>query len=309
MVTLALIGAGRWGTNIRRTLEHLPGCQLKYVETRQWKRLLTVRDLDGVLVATPGSTHAEIALPFIRRRIPTFIEKPLTTSLRDALRLQTAAKKFGALVFVGHVHLYSPAYWKAKDLARRAGRIRLITAEGMNNGPYRDDMSALWDWAPHDLAMALDLVGKPPSTVQATGFSMLRPRTKLYDVATLRLEFPGSTQFLGTYNWMAPEKRKRLVIHGTRHTVIYDDVADRKVTLLNDFGPTVRGQTVQRHEPKIEHPSYRLIAPLTEELRAFVRCIRTKKRPLSDLAQGVDVVRILDAAERSIDRGGIAMSL
>lgn len=308
MLTLALIGAGRWGTNIRRTLEQLPVCRLKYVETREWKRLLRVPDLDGALIATPGSTHAEIALPFIQRGISTFIEKPLATSLRDALRLQAAAKTSGALVFVGHVHLYNPAYQKAKELAHHTGRIRFLYAEGMNNGPYRDDMSALWDWAPHDLAMALDLIGKPPRAVQANGFNVLRPRTKLYDIATLHVEFRSGVQFLGTYSWMAPEKRKRLVIHGARHTVIYDDVADRKVVLLKNLGPAVRGRTVQRHEPIIEYPSYRSASPLTEELRAFVQRIRTGKRPLSDLAQGVEVVRILDAAERSIARDGIPVS-
>ncbi|TSC72506.1 MAG: oxidoreductase [Parcubacteria group bacterium Gr01-1014_38] len=231
MITLGLIGRGRWGSNIRRTLEQLPGCQLKYVETRGWKRLVSARDLGGVLIATPGSTHAEIALPFIERGIPTFIEKPLTTSLRDALRLQRAAEKSGALVFVGHVHLYSPAYRTAKKLARHAGRIRFLTAEGMNNGPYREDMSALWDWAPHDLAMVLDLLGESPRAVQASGLGILRPRTRLYDAATLRLEFPSGVQFLGIYSWMAQEKRKRFVIHGSLHTIVYDDVAERKVTV------------------------------------------------------------------------------
>ncbi|MDP3685856.1 MAG: Gfo/Idh/MocA family oxidoreductase [bacterium] len=309
MITLGLIGRGRWGANIQRTLQQLPGCRLKYEETREWKRLLRVPDLDGVLIATPGSTHANIALPFVERGIPTFVEKPLTTSLRDALRLEAAAKKSGALVFVGHVHLYSPAYRKAKVLARRAGRIRFLYAEGMNNGPYRDDMSALWDWAPHDLAMTLDLVGKPPRTVQATGFSILRPRTKLHDIATLHVAFHGGMRFLGTYSWMAPEKRKRFVIHGTRHTIIYDDVAERKVTLFRNLGPLAHGSNVTRREPTVQHPSYRATPPLTEELRAFVRCIRTGKRPLSDLAQGVTVVRILDAAERSIARGGTAVTL
>lgn len=309
MTTLALIGRGRWGTNIQRTLEQFPGCNVPYIEARDWKRLLSLRDLDGVLIATPGSTHAEIALPFIERGISTFIEKPLTTNLRDALRVENAAKKSGARVFVGHVHLYNPAYQKVKTLARRAGTLRFLFAEGMSNGPYRDDMSALWDWAPHDLAMALDLLGAPPSKVRATGLALLRPRTKLYDVATLHLEFPDGVRFLSTYSWMAPEKRKRFLIHGTRNTVIYDDVAEKKVTLLKNFGPTVRGRTIQRHEPVVEYPSYQPASPLTEELRAFLQYIRTSKRPSSDLAQGVQVVRVLDAAERSIAHSGASVSL
>jgi predicted dehydrogenase len=149
-------------------------------------------------------------------------------------------------VFVGHVHLYSPAYQTAKKLARRAGRIRFLTAEGMNNGPYREDMSALWDWAPHDLAMLLDLLGESPHAVQASGLGILRPRTRLYDAATLRLEFQSGVQFLGIYSWMAPEKRKRFTIHGSLHTIVYDDAAERKVTVWRNLGPIVRGQEVQR---------------------------------------------------------------
>ncbi len=303
-LTLALIGAGRWGKNIQRTLASIPACNLLYVETRAWKYLTTIADLDGVLIATPGSTHAEVALPFIERGIPTFIEKPLTTSLRDALALQRAAEKSRTRVFVGHVHLYNPAFLKAKALARRAGRIRVLFAEGMNNGPYRDDMSALWDWAPHDLAMALDLLGRSPIAVQAAGFAALRPQTTLHDVVTVHLRFREGMELFGTYSWLAPEKRKRFTIVGTKDTIVFDDTAEQKVTVYRGLGPTVDGAHVHRSAPEVFRPPYSPTPSLTAELHAFLSMVRTGQKPRSDLQQSIDVVRILDASEKSIAHSG-----
>lgn len=302
--TLALIGAGRWGANIRRTLEGLPRCRLKYVETRDWRPLLRAPHLDGVLIATPGSTHAQIALPFLERGIATFIEKPLTTSLSDARALQRAAARSGALVFVGHVHLYNPAYAATKRAARRAGRLRFIFGEGMNNGPYRMDMSCLWDWAPHDLALALDLLRTKPVAVQAQAASLLRPRRTLHDVGSVRVRFANGTEFCGVYSWLAPTKRKRLTIVGKIDTIVFDDTAEQKVAVYRGLGPRVRGRAVTRQEPAVEYPPYGSTPALTAELRAFLTCIRTGRLPRSDLDQGLATVRILDAAERSITSGG-----
>lgn len=304
MLKLALVGAGRWGVNIRQTLATFADVRLAYVVERGWRALLRVPDLDGVIIATPASTHARIAQPFVTRGIPTFIEKPLTSSLRDALALQRAARQSGALVFVGHVHLYNPAYLKAKSLARRAGRLRFLYAEGMNNGPFRDDISALWDWAPHDVAVALDLLGAEPTAVQAWGLKTLRPRTNLHDLAMFRLLFPSGIQVFCTESWLMPEKRKRLTIVGTKNTIVFDDAAERKVTLYRKMGPTVRGAQVRRQEPTVSFPAYSKEPPLKRELAAFLYCLRTGRPPRTNLDHGLATVRILEALERSLRRKG-----
>lgn len=295
-LTLALIGTGRWGSNIRRTLASLPGVTLVPPVSRDWRQLLTRQDLDGVLIATPASTHAEIALPFLRRGIPLFIEKPLTDSLASARQTRRIAARSRVPVMVGHVHLYNPAFAAAKRALRRAGRLRWIFGEGMNRGPIRDDVSCLWDWAPHDLSMTLDLLSEEPAAVQATGAALLKPRTRLYDVATLSLRFPSGVRFVGVYSWLAPAKRKRLTIVGERRSIILDDTADRKVAAVTPAKPPV-------------YHRYAATPPLTAELQAFVRMLRTRAQPVSDLAQGVAVVRILDASEKSIRAGGKAVSL
>lgn len=308
-LALALIGAGRWGSNIRRTLQGLPDCHLKYLVTRTWRPLLSVPELDGVLVATPASTHAEIALPFIERGIPTFIEKPLTVTIRDALRIEQAARRGRTRVFVGHVQLYNPAYQAAKKLMPRLGRIQYLLGEGANNGPFRQDVSALWDWAPHDLALALDLLHKRPLAVQARASSILRPRTQLYDVATLHVQFSDNVSLFGVYSWLFPEKRKRLTIVGTKSTIVFDDTAKQKVTFYEHLGPARKHGAVVRREPRVTHPSYGATPSLTAELSAFLTMIRTRSAPRSPLSQGIQTVEILTAADRSIRSGGCTVPL
>lgn len=283
---LALIGLGRWGTNIKQTLEEM-GVEVVVDKTES---------ASGVLIATPGSTHAEVALPFIKQGLPVFIEKPMTTSLQDAKKLATAAKKSGSLVFVGHLHLYNPAFLKAKALIKKAGKIRYVSFEGMNWGPFREDMSAWWDWAPHDISMALDLFGQPKS-IQAWGE---------YDWAVAKLEFlntpkvarsdssgvakRGSFSAVMHVTTLSAEKRKRLTVAGTKHSVVFDDTAEKKVSVHE------RGH--------VSYPDYGKTMPLSAELKAFLEMIKTKKSPKTDIQNGLDVVKIIDAGERSMKTGG-----
>lgn len=307
-VRIAVIGSGRWGKNIIRTLREDPRCVVAYIETGGYKKLLKHKDVDAVVVATPGSTHAQVALPFIKLGLPVFIEKPFTTSLVDAQKLLAAAKKSGSQLFVGHLHLYNSAYLKTKELSKKLGKIRFLYGEGSNNGPYRDDMSALWDWAPHDVVMMLDLVGNKPHTVKAWGVSSLRPKSKLHDVAAVELTFPGNIVGMIFNSWLFPEKRKKLTVVGTKSSIVYDDTAAQKVTLFEGMGPLVekKGKVtlVTKQDPAVSYPTYAPDLSLTAELAAFVRMVKTKKHPKTDGAQGLAVVEVLDAAECSIRSGG-----
>ncbi len=311
MTRIALLGRGRWGANIQRTLAGMPGIEVRVSDPRESLSLPSLDGMDAAIIATPGTTHADAALPFLLRGIPTFIEKPFTTSLADARRLSRIAQKKKTIVMIGHIHLYNPAYRVVKSLVRTIGPIQYIHGEGMSNGPYRDDMSVLWDWAPHDLSMMLDLVGTMPRSVQAWGLLLLRPRTHLHDTVLLRLSFPGNISATVHVSWLSPEKRRKLTIVGTKSSIVLDDRAERKVTLYKDMGPTVqssaRGRTaptVIPHEPRISYPPYAPDPPLTVELTAFLKAVKTKRQPTTDIRQGLQVVQILDAAERSIARGG-----
>jgi len=299
---LALIGVGRWGANIKRTLEGMGIDVVAYDDpsaSKSTPALLyqggsrparspldkgELEGISGVLIATPGSTHAKIALPFIKKGLPVFIEKPMTTSLQDAKRLEAAAKESGSIVMVGHIHLYNPAFLKAKELLEKAGNIKYVLFEGMNWGPIREDMSAWWDWAPHDISMAIDLFGKPKS-VQAWGNN---------DMATARVDY-GDFPALINVTWLSPEKRKKMTVVGEKYAVVFDDVADEKVTVFRN--------------DKISHPRYDKTSPLEAELKAFVQAIETGKKPVTDIQNGVDVVRVLDAGDRSMKSDGAIIKL
>lgn len=297
MIRLGLLGLGRWGTTIALTLESFPEVELVTDS-------ISETQLDGVLIATPGSTHAEVAEPFIAKGLAVFVEKPFTTRLDDALRLQKLAEKSGAVVQVGHVHLFNPAYQAAKSALKKSGKLRLLFFEGTNNGPYRDDMSALWDWAPHDVAVLLDLMGALPESVQAWGFDLLRPGKNLPDTAAIRYTFSSGVAALSVVSWLSPEKRKKITFVGERDSVVLDDTVEKKVMLCAGMGPWVAGKEIQNQEPVITYPEYSNDAPLKLELVAFVESVKTRTVLLAGLQHAVDSVRVLDAAERSIRLDG-----
>ncbi|MCH8748380.1 Gfo/Idh/MocA family oxidoreductase, partial [Patescibacteria group bacterium] len=300
---------GRWGTNIKRTLGEIGGVVILVADTPAAERKLRDEELDGVIVATPGSTHAAVALPYIRRGLPTYIEKPMTTTVAEAKKLRRAAKKFGAPVFVGHLQLYNPAYLKTRELAQKLGGIRSLYFEGLNNGPYRNDMSVLWDWGPHPVSMVLDLLKAQPSHISAWGSALLRPRTRLYDIVQLKLLFPKNIVMTARLSWLSPEKRTRLTIMGKRDSVVFDDTAEDKVTHLKGMGPEVHGRSVKQQSPHISQPRYSAASPLTIELQQFLRMVRSHSKPATDIEQGVRVVEILAAAEKSIGLDGVAIQL
>ena len=300
MTKLALIGVGRWGKNILRTLEGIKGVEVTAFDTATSPSPsphLRRGEFDGVLIATPGSTHAQIALPYIKRGLPVFIEKPMTTRLKDAVLLERAAQKSGSSIFVGHVHLYNPAYLKLKQLLPKVGTVKLIHFEGMAPGPVRDDMSVLWDWGPHGVSMMLDLVGAMPQRAQAWGPAFVPPkaglrRGKARDFAhtvMAKLDFPGNIAGTMHLSWSWPEKRVKLTVVGSRGSLVFDDTADRKVTFYRNG--------------RVTHPRYGGQQPLTRELAAFIRIVQIVQKgqqPKTDARQGVDVVRALSACERSL---------
>lgn len=307
---LALIGNGRWGGIIKKTLASLPDAELSYEVTHEWKELLEKNDIDGVIVATPPATHLEIALPFIQKGITVFIEKPMTLSVSDAETLLEASTTAGVPVLVGHIHLYSPAFLTLKKLLKKSGPVRLIVSEGTNNGPYRSDYSALWDWAPHDISMMLSVMGEMPVTVRAWATATTRPHTTLWDSSQIELTFPSGTRGYSTNSWLSPIKKKNLTVICEDNTLVYDDVLpEKKLTFYEGMGPLIQGDKVIREEPTISYPEYDTTLPLTAELEAFISMVRTKESPVSDVLLGLQVVTILEKAEESIASGGQAISL
>lgn len=317
MIQIALFGLGRWGQNILRTLASIPDCTVtiicdpnaktpdivsevaphtKPAIYQSWKEAAR-QEFDAAIIATPVSTHTPVALACLERGIGVFIEKPMTANLADANAIAKAAGTYGAKVFVGHVHLYNPAYHAVKKELPGLGPLRYILCEGGNNGPYRDDMSALWDWAPHDIAMLTDLFSGKLTVIDAWGWELLRPGQNLHDTVMARLEAPDKTPIMLHVSWLMPEKRKKITFVGQQSSLVFDDTAKDKVVLYKNMGPGIKGKTVTFQQPEITPIPYSSTSPLMNELTAFINAI-TKNTPYpTGITQALAVTQIISEIE------------
>lgn len=321
MRTLALVGVGSWGRNIIKEISNISDCKLKYIcaqnkqsldsisgnyiKLQDYKELLNYDDIDGVIIATLGSTHFEIAATLLEEGLNLFIEKPLTTDYKDALKLKEIAQKKGSVILVGHIYLYNPAILKIKELLDSLGTIQYITFEGLNNGPLRSDMSVLWEWAPHGVSICLDFLQQKPLSVSAWAVNKLRPSTKLYDMFFMNLEFPNNIRAIIKGSWLSPIKKRELMVVGSGSTIVFDDsLVEKKVVLFKGIGPSIEGSVVVKNEGAIDYPGYSEQSSLSLELLEFLRCIKNKNTPKTNMEQGVEVVKIIELAEKSIEKNG-----
>ena len=274
---IAVIGRGAWGGKIVRTLATLDDLEL--IDESKSVDVVLRQQPAGVLIATPSATHAEVAIPFVEAGVPTFIEKPLATTVVDVIRIRQAALRFGTPVVVGHVHLFNPAFQAAKKLLPEVGTVQSVFWEGMNHHP-RTDSSVLWDWLPHGLSMAQSLFDANPDSAQAWGVgeaSELKSAIAKFVIA--------GVAFTANVSWVSPLKRHRMTIVGEDKSLVLDDTAERKLSLRDSRG--------------MSYPPYSDELPLTRELRAFIGLLRAGGLDPIQLESEVAIVRAIAAAEES----------
>lgn len=296
MTTLALIGTGRWGKNYINAINNLSSCELPdtFIKTSNYKDLFAFDNIQGVIIATPSSTHFKIAKEFLERGFNVLIEKPVTTNYKDALKLYKIAKKHKNIVMVGHVFLYNPAFLRIKKLIKSIGKIKYISTEGMNYGPIRTDVSALWDWGPHDISMAIDLLKSLPEEVSGYGVNVLLPNTAFYDMCNLKLKFPNNVFVFINIGWLSPVKKRHMTIVGERATIVFDDTIEKKIAVIRNS-----------KTKEIDYLPFPKESPLSEEISSFVNLIRNKEKTnKSGLKMGLDVVKVLEACEKSMQSNG-----
>jgi predicted dehydrogenase len=279
MLRLGLVGRGRWGRNIERTLRTFADVAVVPVS----REAPPILDLDGVLIATPGATHADAALPYIEAGIATFIEKPMTTSVADAQRLVAAARQWGAPVSIGHIFLHHPAFVALLGHLPRLGRLRHVEACGMNDRP-RQDASVLWDWLPHHLSMGHAILRRAPRAIAARPLSDGSATAARVDV-----DFDGVTMVCEV-SWRSPVAQSRLRVVGDDGALELDDKAADKLVFHDRAG----GTQVLAHAADL---------PLTCELAAFLQVVRTRSQDRTELVLGLAIVRAIAAAEKSMSAG------
>lgn len=293
MTRLGLVGAGPWGRRYISTVSGLKDVSLAAVassnpETKSlvgpeckvvsdWKKLVKAKDLDGLIIATPPGLHAEMALAAIKAGKPVLVEKPLTLDLKEAQALLKAAEG-KVFVLVDHIYLFHPAFEALKAKARELGPIRSVLTIGGNKGPVRKDVSALWDYGPHDVAMCLDLFQEKPLSVSV--FRRDRP-----GIVNLKLEFSsGASASIEVGNGMA-KRHRYFAVRFDKQVLFFDDTSPLKLRLkpVSEAEEAEFGEAI----PVSDEP------PLSRAVKAFTDGIRSGSKDTRGLRLAVDVVEVL----------------
>jgi predicted dehydrogenase len=330
MVRVGIVGLGYWGPNLARALARVPGTTLAAIcdlnrerldhvrahfptayATRNLDDLLAHQPLDALVIATPTKSHYALARTALELGLHTFVEKPLATSPHDCESLIRLAEDKGVALFVGHVFLYAAAVSKLKDLIVRGelGRLCYISSERLNLGPVRQDVNALWDLASHDISIILHLMGAAPVSVNCQGLAFLNAR--VHDVCSLSLQFASNSMATVHVSWLHPRKKRELTVVGEKKMAVYDDIEPLEKLKIYDNGielPTYSDSFAEfqysyrygdTYSPRLAE-----VEPLLAECRHFIECTRERKRPKTDGWNGLEAVRVLQAAEQSLLNGG-----
>jgi predicted dehydrogenase len=334
-VGVAVVGCGYWGPNLIRNFSTCPASSVVALcdqnpqtlakagtlcpsarRTQEFADLLADPTVEAVAVATPVASHAALATRALEAGKHVLIEKPLATSAREAEELVRLAERLGRTLMVDHTFIYSPPVRKIRELidTGELGDIYYLDSVRINLGLFQNDVNVLWDLAPHDLSIVDYLLGRLPRSVAATG--ACHAAGDLEDVAYLNLDFGGGLLASFHVNWLSPVKVRHLIVAGSKKSLVYNDLNPWEPIKVYDRGITVaespearRGVLISYRTGDIWSPHLEQSEPLQNVVRHFAHCIRTGETPLTDGRAGLRVVRILDAAQRSIKAQGGRITL
>ena len=327
-VRVAVVGLGYWGPNLIRNLhdiqeadvvwacdlrpEALAALERRYPavpRTTSIDQVLEDEAVDAVVVATPVSTHHELALAALSADKHVLVEKPLAASSQQAVELLDTAATRGLVVMPGHTFLYSPPVRLIHDLMESGelGEIYFISTSRVNLGIHQPDVSVVWDLGPHDFSILRYWLGELPSTVAALTRSCVTPDTP--DVAFIHLAFASGAIAHVELAWLAPSKLRRTTIVGSEKMVVYDDTSIEPVRIF-DSGAHLRDpQTFGEYQltyrtGDILSPKVAATEPLALQLIDFCEAIQSGAAPRSSAEVGLDVVRVIESVDRSLDDAG-----
>jgi predicted dehydrogenase len=327
-LSLACVGAGYWGKNLLRVFHDLPAVDLKYVcdakpdvlarinaqyegikTTSDYSSLLADPALEAIVLAVQAPRHYEMALAALQSGKHVYVEKPLTLKSQEAEHLCEVAEKCGQVLMVGHLLLYHPAVQVLRNLVQTGelGDIYYLYAQRVNLGIVRRDENALWSLAPHDISVILYLLDQEPDAVSARGESYLQPGIE--DVVFANLHFADGKMAQLQLSWLDPHKVRKLTVVGSRKMAVFDDVESAEKIRIYDKAAEPAsyasyGDSITLRFGDITIPHIDMAEPLKLECQHFIDCIDQGKTPRSDGRDGLRVVRVLEAAQRSLKRDG-----
>ena len=328
---VGVIGAGAWGKNHVRTLAGLPETELTAVcdldpavrdrLARQHPSTFVTDSVpallarvEAVVIASSARTHAEMGRAAVEAGVPALVEKPFALTVPDAEGLAELSARRGVPVLAGHLLEYHPVVEQLRGMVteRALGDLYYLYSQRVNLGQVRPDENALWSFGPHDVSVALFLLGDLPCRVAAQGHSYLQPGIE--DVVFLTLTFASGVVAHAQMSWLDPHKERRLTVVGSKQMAVFDDMQPREKLRIYDKGverPEYRswGESLAVREGDIFIPRISNAEPLAAQLRHFAQVVRGEATPRADAADGVRVIRVLDAASRSLAAGGAPVTL
>jgi predicted dehydrogenase len=326
-VRVGVIGCGYWGSKHVRVLQQISAVSsVVVVDPRPERRAALAASATGVaafanlrsalphidaaVIAAPPRTHAHLALKALIAGKHVLVEKPMTTAVAGARRLITEAGDRRLTLMVGHTFEYNAAVWKLRDIidSGELGDIYYINSARLNLGIYQPDVNVVWDLAPHDVSIINYLLRRTPSWVQAWGSR--HAQFSQEDVANLRLGYGGTALEAQIHvSWLDPCKVRQMTVVGSRRMAVYNDLADEERVRIYDKGVVAGQQGDLRNPPMtyrhggIYSPLIRMREPLSVQDQHFIECVTSGLRPRTDGESGLAVVRVLEAAGQSLQRG------
>jgi predicted dehydrogenase len=335
MVNLGIIGCGYWGTHLVRNYHQTDNCRVKTVSDTDIERQNFVREnyddiritanyedifddaeINAVVIATPPLSHYSIAKKALVSNKHIFVEKPLALSYKDAFDLVETAQNKAKKLMVGHTVIFNDAIEMIKEILNSGeiGEVYYAYASRLNLGKVRSDVNVMWNLAPHDVSVLLFLLDHKPISVSARGFSYIQSNVE--DVVYLNISFENKVNAQIHLSWLDPNKKRELTIVGSKKMLVYDDISDERIKIydkgidkhnknlyLGEFKDYGEYQLIQR-AGDVMIPKVNINEPLKKECQHFIDCIIEDREPITNGRASLDVIRVLEAADKSLKNSG-----
>jgi predicted dehydrogenase len=333
MVKVGIIGFGYWGPNLARNFNMDPNAKLLKIAdtsagrcklaqknypqievTTNPEELIKAPDIDLVVIATPVSTHFELAIKALENGKHVWIEKPITSSSKEALILADKAQQKNLIVTVDHTYLFSGAIRKIKNIItnNQLGELYYYDSVRVNLGLFQHDVNVIWDLATHDFSIMNYLLGSPARAVSAVGTCHIN---KLEDVGYITVFFDNNLIAHLHVNWLSPVKIRKTLIGGSKKMLVWNDLEKEEAVKIYDKGVDVKTPNgvydtlAEYRVGDVFSPVISQTEALKVEVGYLIECIQTNKKPHNDAIAGLEVVKLLEAADQSLKNKGAQIKL
>ena len=316
-MNIGIIGFGYWGQNLVRNFKNIKNCNVTHIAESQKERherihklypditistfnqIITNSNIDAVVIATSISSHYELAKAALENDKHVLIEKPMADSEKNALELIRLSKQQKKILMVDHTYLYTGAVQEIKELTDDGslGEILYVDSIRANLGKFQSDFNVLWDLAPHDISIINYLINEKPISVQAIGKSYIK--NELESIAYLILHYKSNKIIHLNCSWVSPIKIRTMIIAGSKKMLVFDDLEQKKIRIYDkNFQNNITSND------GILEPEFSSKEGLSVMAEDFVNSIINDKQPLSNSNLGLEVVKILEASQKSIKNNG-----